>query len=78
MDSPQAVDSNIMPDIVLGAGSAGFVECLVRLQAEAAANNILHDLGGAASSIAESAIEKNFAPVGMAARTANGSDRQGA
>ena len=77
MDSPQAADSNIMPDIVLGAGSTGFVECLVRLQAEAAADDLLHDLGGAAEALLNRRL-KELRSGRQAARTANGSGRQGA
>ena len=36
--------SNIMPE----SGSTDFVEGLVRLEAETAADDLLHDLGGAA------------------------------
>ena len=37
-DSAEAAGSNIPPNIVLGTGSIGFVEGLVRVQAEAAAD----------------------------------------
>ncbi len=37
-----------MSDISLESGRPGCVESLVRLQAEAAADDLLHDLGGAA------------------------------
>ncbi len=47
-DSPQTADSNFPPNIALGTGSTGSVEGLVRLQAEAAADDLLLDLGGAA------------------------------
>ncbi len=40
--------SNIPANIPLGTGSTGFVDDLVRLQAEAAGDDLLHDLGGAA------------------------------
>ena len=45
---PQAASSDFLSDIVLGTESTGFVEDLVRLRAEAAADDLLHDLGGAA------------------------------
>ncbi len=35
-DKPQAADSNTPANIALETGSTGFVDCLVRLQAEAA------------------------------------------
>jgi hypothetical protein len=47
-DSPQPANSNLLSNTVLGTGSTGFVEGLVRLQAEAAADDLFHDLGGAA------------------------------
>jgi hypothetical protein len=40
--------SNFSSNIVSGSGSANFVEDLVRLQAEAAGDDFLLDLGGAA------------------------------
>jgi hypothetical protein len=46
--SPQAASSNILPNIVLGTRSTGYVEKQVNLQAEAAADDLFHDLGGAA------------------------------
>ena len=49
-DLPPATGSNRLPDFVSGTGITYFAECLVRLQAEAeaAADDLLHDLGGAA------------------------------
>jgi hypothetical protein len=40
--------SNFSSNVVSESGSTDFVESLVRLQAEAAADDLLHDLGGAA------------------------------
>jgi hypothetical protein len=48
MDSRQRASSNFLPNIVLGTGSTGFVEGLVRLQTEVTAHDLFHDLGGAA------------------------------
>ena len=47
-DLPQAAGSNFSSNIPLEPGGTGYVENLVRLQAQAAANRLLHDLGGAA------------------------------
>ncbi len=47
-DSPQAAGSNFPSNIGLGTEITGSVECLVRLEAEAAADDLLLDLGGAA------------------------------
>ena len=40
--------SNFSSNIVSESGNTNFVEDLVRLQAEAAADDVLYDLGGAA------------------------------
>ena len=48
MDFRTRASSNFFSDIVSGTGSTGFVEGLVRLQAEAAGDDLLLDLGGAA------------------------------
>jgi hypothetical protein len=45
---PQPADPNVSSNVALESGGTGFVECLVRLQAEAAADDFLLDLGGAA------------------------------
>jgi hypothetical protein len=47
-DSPEAIRSNILPNIMLGTDSTDVVEDLVRLQAEAAGDDFLLDLGRAA------------------------------
>jgi len=47
-DRPQAASSNFLSDIVSGTESTGFIEDLVRLQAEATADDLLLGLGGAA------------------------------
>ena len=47
-DLAQAARSNILPNIVLEIRSTDFVDCLVRLQAEAAGDDFFLDLGGAA------------------------------
>jgi hypothetical protein len=47
-DLAQAARSNILPDIVLEIRSTDFADCPVRLQAEAAGDDLLLDLGGAA------------------------------
>jgi hypothetical protein len=47
-DLPQAASSNYSSNIPLGPSGSGYVENLVRLQAEVAADDLLHDLGGAA------------------------------
>ena len=48
MDFRDRARPNFSPNIGLETRSTGSVECLVRLQAEAAADDLLHDLGGAA------------------------------
>ena len=48
MDFRNRASSNFSPNLVSEIGSTGFVEGLVRLQAEAAADDFLLDLGGAA------------------------------
>ena len=48
MDFRNRASSNFSPNIVSETGSTGFVEDLVRLQAEAAGDDFLLDLGGAA------------------------------
>ena len=50
-DLAQAAGSNFPYNIVLGTESTGFVEDLVRLEAEAAVDDIFHDLGGAAEAL---------------------------
>jgi len=47
-DLPQAAGSNFSSNIPLEPSGTGYVESLVRLQAQAAADDLLHDLGGAA------------------------------
>jgi hypothetical protein len=47
-DLPRAADSNFSSNIPLEPSGTGYVENLVRLQAEAAADDFLLDLGGAA------------------------------
>ena len=47
-DLPQTADSNIPPNMALGTGCTDFVNDLVRLQAEAAGDDFLLDLGGTA------------------------------
>ena len=48
MDFRNRANSNVLSDIVSECGSTDFVEDLVRLQAEAAGDDFLLDLGGAA------------------------------
>jgi hypothetical protein len=48
MDFRNRASSNFSPNIVSETGSTGFVEVLVRLQAEATGDDFLLDLGGAA------------------------------
>ena len=48
IDFRNRASSNYSPDIVSESGSTNFVEDLVRLQAEAAGDDLLLDLGGAA------------------------------
>jgi hypothetical protein len=48
MDFRKRAGSNFSSNIVSETGSTGFVESLVRLQAETAGDDFLHDLGGAA------------------------------
>ena len=48
MDCRNRASSNFSSNIVSESGSTNFVEDLVGLQAEAAADDLLHDLGGAA------------------------------
>ncbi len=50
-DLPQAAGSNFSSDIPLEPSGTGYVENLVRLQAEAAADDFLLDLGGAAEAL---------------------------
>src|SRR5580658_2510852 len=47
-DLAQAAGSNFSPNIASETGSTGYVETLVRLQAEAACDDFFLDLGGAA------------------------------
>ncbi len=47
-DLPQNADSNFSSNVPLEPSGTGYVEDLVRLQAEAAADDFLLDLGGAA------------------------------
>ena len=47
-DFRNRASSNFSPNIVSESGSTGLVEGLVRLQAEAAGDDFLLDLGGAA------------------------------
>ena len=55
-DRPQAASSNIPANIALETESTGFVKGLVSLQAEAAADDLLHDLGGAAEGRLDAAV----------------------
>jgi hypothetical protein len=48
MDFRNRASSNFSSNIVSESGSTGFVEDLVRLQAEAAGDDFFLDLGGAA------------------------------
>jgi hypothetical protein len=48
IDFRSRASSNFLPNIVSESGSTDFVESLIRLQAEAAADDLLLDLGGAA------------------------------
>jgi hypothetical protein len=48
MDFRDRASSNFSPNIVSETGSTGFVEDLVRLQAEAPGDDFFLDLGGAA------------------------------
>ena len=48
MDFRNRANSNFSPNVVSETGSTGFVEVLVRLQAEAAGDDFFLDLGGAA------------------------------
>jgi len=48
MDFGNRASSNLSSNIVPGSGSTDFVEDLVRLQAEAAGDDLFLDLGGAA------------------------------
>jgi hypothetical protein len=47
----RAADSNSLTNISLEPASTGYVECLVRLQPEAAGDDFLLDLGGAAEDL---------------------------
>ncbi len=51
-DRPEAASSSVVPNIALGTGSTCFVKGLVRarggLEAEATADDLFHDFGGAA------------------------------
>jgi hypothetical protein len=47
-DLPQAAGSNFSSNIPLEPSGTGYVENLVRLQVQAEADDLLHDLGGAA------------------------------
>jgi hypothetical protein len=51
MDFRNRASSNFFPNIMSETGSTDFVECLVRLQAEASADDLPHDLGGAAEAL---------------------------
>jgi len=50
-DSPQPAGSNISPNIAFRTGCTDFVNILIRLQAEATADDLLLDLGGAAGDL---------------------------
>ena len=52
-DVELAARSNILPNIVLEIRSTDFVDCLVKLQAEAVGDDLFLDLGGAAEDRAE-------------------------
>jgi hypothetical protein len=56
MDFRSRASSNFSSDIVPGSGSTDFVEGLVRLEAETAADDLFHDLGGAAEDQLEPAL----------------------
>ena len=47
-ESPQSAGSNISPNVAFETGCTDFVNILIRLQAEATADDFLLDLGGAA------------------------------
>jgi hypothetical protein len=47
-DLAQAAGSNFLSNVSLEPGSTSYVECLVRLQAEAAGDDFFLDFGGAA------------------------------
>src|SRR5580704_7368893 len=55
MDFCSRANSNFSSNIVPGSGSTDFVEGLVRLQAEAAADDLFHDLGAAAEDRSDTA-----------------------
>ena len=59
MDFRTRASSNFFSDIVSGTGSTGFVEGLVRLQAEAAGDDLLLDLGGAAEARLDAAVPQS-------------------
>ncbi len=54
-DFRNRASSNFSSNIVSESGSTNFVEDLVRLQSEAAADDLLHDLGGAAEDVPDPA-----------------------
>jgi hypothetical protein len=56
MDFRSRASSNFSSDIVSESGSTDFVEGLVRLEAETAADDLLHDLGGAAEDRPDAAV----------------------
>jgi hypothetical protein len=56
MDFRKRPSSNFFSNIVSEAGSTGFVEGLVRLQSEAAGDDLLLDLGGAAEDGLDAAV----------------------
>jgi hypothetical protein len=66
MDFRNRASSNLSPNIVSESGSTNFVEDLVRLQAEAAGDDLFLNLGGAAEVLSE-----RPATATLAARMAN-------
>jgi hypothetical protein len=56
MDFRNRASSNFSSNIVSESGSTNFVEDLVRLEAEAAGDDLLLDLGGAAQDLLEAAV----------------------
>ena len=72
IDLPRTASSNILPNITLESGSTGSVKPSSGLQAEVAADDLLHDLGGAAENRLDAAEppEPSLAPesIGLALR----------
>jgi len=72
-DLAQAARSNILPNIVLEIGSTDFVDCLVRLQAEAAGDDLFLDFGGAAEVLPSQRCNRMPSATGIDAGSADGS-----